>query len=213
MSGGEPVAQQGLGDLLEAIAAHTPAPGGGAVAAVAQALAAALARMVVSYSTGGKDTPPEADRTRLAKAAAKLDAARAEALRLADADAEAFKGLSALWSLAKDDPRRRAQWPAALNAAIEVPRAVMASALQTLELLETLVGRTNPRLNSDLAIAAILAEAAARSAACNVQVNLALVEDRARSAALAAECAGRLEKAADLCATVEERTGHRERRE
>ncbi len=207
---GAPIAQQKVGDLLEALAARTPAPGGGAAAALAQALAAALARMVVSYSTGGKGATPEADRVLFERAAAKLDAARAEALRLADADADAFKGLSALWKLDRDDPRRRAEWPGAVMKAIEVPRAVMGSALQTLGLLETLAGRTNPRLASDLAIAAILADAAARSAACNVQVNLPLLDEKGRGAALAAECAGRLERAADLCATVEERVARQE---
>jgi formiminotetrahydrofolate cyclodeaminase len=44
-------------------------------------------------------------------------------------------------------------------------------------LLHRLTGTINPMLASDMAMAAILAEAGARSAACNVQINLPLLDE------------------------------------
>ncbi|MCA9295269.1 MAG: cyclodeaminase/cyclohydrolase family protein, partial [Phycisphaerales bacterium] len=41
-----------------------------------------------------------------------------------------------------------------------------------------LVDRTNPMLASDLAIAAVLVESAARSAAWNIRINLPLLRDK-----------------------------------
>ena len=47
-----------LDQFLDSVAAKTPAPGGGAVASAVGALSAALAGMVVSYSTGKKNLAP-----------------------------------------------------------------------------------------------------------------------------------------------------------
>ena len=44
-----------LNDFLTALAAKQPAPGGGSVAALAGALAAAMGEMVLNYSIGKKD--------------------------------------------------------------------------------------------------------------------------------------------------------------
>ena len=49
-------------ELLEATAAGTPTPGGGAIAAVAGALGAALAGMVAGLTVGRRSTPPSPER-------------------------------------------------------------------------------------------------------------------------------------------------------
>ena len=56
----EELTRQPFEDLLNAIAARTPTPGGGAVAASTGALACAMGRMVVAYSANAKK--PEAHR-------------------------------------------------------------------------------------------------------------------------------------------------------
>ncbi len=178
--------QHTFGDLLEAIAARTPAPGGGAVAALTAALAAALARMVVRY--GASD--PASLST--------LAGLGAAALRLADDDAAAFARLSALWKLDRNDPARRERWPGAVEAVIAAPQGVIDASLDMLRLLDRLSKTANPRLAGDLAIAAILAHAAAESAAWNVRANLPLLADPAEAARLAARMEDRLKEAKRL---------------
>ncbi|HVP73313.1 MAG TPA: cyclodeaminase/cyclohydrolase family protein [Phycisphaerales bacterium] len=164
-----------LSDFLDAVAAKQPTPGGGAVASVVAALAAALGRMVVNYSAGKKSL--------LAHDALHQGALRslqelgARALELAEEDAAAYGRLNALWKLEKNDPKRIAEFGAAVEQAIAAPHAVLHACMETLRLLQRLCGATSRSLASDLAMAAILAEAGARSAAWNVRINLPLLED------------------------------------
>src|SRR5262245_5876212 len=88
----QPLASYTIADFLEALAARTPTPGGGAVASAVGATAAALARMVVAYSLGKKSLA--AHQPALEIAARELDVARALLLRLADEDAAAYALLS-----------------------------------------------------------------------------------------------------------------------
>lgn len=175
-----------LADLLDAIAAKTPTPGGGAVASAVGALAGALGRMVVSYSLGKKSLAEH--RGELERAAAALDEARHLLVRLADEDAAAYGRLSELMKLPADDPRRGAEWGEAVSHAIAAPRSALGTCRDLIGLLETLAPITNKNLRSDLAIAAILTEAAARAAAWNVAVNLPMLDDPSRRGRIEAEC-------------------------
>lgn len=183
-----------LRSLLAAIADQTPAPGGGAVAAIAAAVGAALGRMVLAYTRG---------RRRFAEHAAGHDAAElalADAanafLRLADDDAAAYAALNELLRLPEGDAHRLAGLPAAIVAAIGAPDAMLTRARDEAELLAGLVGTTNPRLDSDLAIAISLTACAAEAAAWNVHANLSLLNDAAEAARLAASVRARLDAVA-----------------
>lgn len=175
-----------FGDFLAQIGAKSPAPGGGAVASATGALAAALARMVVAYSLGKKNLAehqPALERTEQA-----LLRTIDMLLELAREDAEAYGLVNELSRLDAADPRRVAEYPAALQAAVQAPRSVLGVCCDLLRVCEMLVGSSNRTLRSDLAIAAILAEAAAKSAWWNVAVNLELLPDQSASATLRAEC-------------------------
>lgn len=162
-------------DLLDALAAKSPAPGGGFAAAAVGALASALGGMVLAYSLGKKSLA-EHEATN-ADAARRLETARALLLRLAREDASAYALVSELQRLPDGDARREADLPGAALAACEIPLAAAAACVETLRLLEDLTATTNPWLRSDLAIAAILAEAAARACRWNVAINLPLLEE------------------------------------
>lgn len=195
------IGQESVENLLAAIAAKTPTPGGGAVAAITSALAAALGQMVVNYS---HSKPSLADHTELHKEALRtLADLRGSALRLADADAEAFAHLSDLWGLPADDERRQAEWDNAVAAAIDAPRQVMGVSMTTLRLTERLSGKTGRNMRSDLAITALLAEAGARAAACNIRINIPLLNDKAQAAELEAQVVGVLQQAARTCSAVQ----------
>ena len=79
--------------------------------------------------------------------------------------------------------------------------------LDVLEQLQELVGRSNRMLASDLAIAAILAEAAIRAAAWNVRINLPQVSDAATGAKYQAEMDAALERAHTLAVDIERSCG------
>ena len=64
---------------------------------------------------------------------------------LAEADAEAFGILSALWKLPEDHPERVADWEVAVRAAINAPLAMCRLCRNASELLAGLPGRTNHR--------------------------------------------------------------------
>lgn len=155
--------------LLATVAAKTPTPGGGAVASTVGALAAALAQMVVSYSVGKKNLAEH--QGRLEEAAKTLERARGMLLTLADEDAEAYGLVNELSRLPDGDERKARELPGATGASVQVPLAVAATCVDLLRLFEELAGKTNKMLRSDLAIAAVLAEATVRSSRWNVAIN------------------------------------------
>jgi formiminotetrahydrofolate cyclodeaminase len=168
--------EQTVGEFLEAVASKTPTPGGGAVAGQTAATGIALAEMVLAFSIDKKSLADMRDRNIASREV--CAAARGDALRLADADAVAYGALNALWKLDENDPVREAQWDDAVDCAIAVPLEVLDLCERIVGELDDLVERTNPLLASDLAIAAVLVEAAARSALWNIRINLPLVRDK-----------------------------------
>ena len=162
-------------EFADSLAARTPAPGGGAVAAVTAAHAAALGAMVLEFTLG----KPKFAEHEAANAAAhrRLAELRHEALELADRDAAAYGTLNSLWKLPKDAPARLSAWDAAVAEAIDAPQAILDAAAEVAATCTGLAARTNANLASDLAIAIDLARVAARAAAHNVEVNLPSVAD------------------------------------
>lgn len=187
--------------FLAALAAKSPTPGGGAVASLTGALASALASMVVAYSLGRKSL--DLHQPDLRDAAASLERARSIMLQLADEDAAAYAWLSDLMKRPESDPDRVAHFPAAVTAALQAPRATLAAAADLLRRLESLAPITNRHLRSDLAIAAILADATCRAAAWNVRINLPLLATDQQRAVFAAEVDALLVDAHARCARIE----------
>ena len=162
-------------DLLDAVAAKSPAPGGGFVASGVGALAAALGQMVLAYSLGKKSLAEhEAHNAEIDR---RLSQMRSLLLQLAKEDAAAYEIVNRLQRLPEDDEQRRADLPGAAMAATQIPLAAAAACTDLLRLCESLIGTTNPWLRSDLAIAAVLAEAGARACRWNVTINLPLLDD------------------------------------
>lgn len=202
--------QHGVGNLqldalLEAIGGKTPTPGGGAAAAITAALGAALARMVVEFSVGRKSLAAHDALHREAIEGLRDMANRC--VELARQDAAAYGRLNALWKLPEDDPQRKQDWDAAVEGAIDVPRRIMDVGTQSLDLMGRLVGTTNAMLRSDLAIAAILGEAAVRAGLWNVRINLPLVRDRERAATIGAAAEGQAREARGRAGEIERACG------
>lgn len=195
-----PLATRTFGDFLDRLASKTPTPGGGAVASAVGALGAALGDMVLAYSIGKKNLAEHEPALRAA--ATRLGRARVVLLELAAEDEEAYGLVNELSRLPADDPRRSGL-PEATLAAARVPLACMAACVGVLGVLDPLPGITNRYLASDLAIAAVLADAATRAAAWNVRVNLPGIEDESVRSAIAAECEALRGRAAEIAVRVE----------
>ncbi len=192
---------QSLHDFLNAVGEKSPTPGGGAVCSITAALGAALARMVVNYSLGKKSLAGH--QNLLEESLPQLQQLQQQSLNLARADAEAYAQLNKLWKLDKNDPHRIEHWAAAVTAAIDAPRQVVSCMLDFLNKLKSLACCTNPHLASDLAIAAILADAATRSAAWNIRINLPLVSDDSVRGEYDHSLIRDLQLSADLCQEIE----------
>jgi methenyltetrahydrofolate cyclohydrolase len=151
--------------FLERLASTDPAPGGGASAAVATAMAAALVEMAAGLSTDNV-----ADAAALSAEAGDI---RRRALTLAD-DASAYGRVLAAYRLPRDgDPEaRRREIRAALEGATAVPLEIARMAADAAGLGDRLVAAGNPNLEGDAAAAVALARAAARAAARLVELNV-----------------------------------------
>ena len=155
--------------LLDQIAAKTPTPGGGYVAAAVGALATALGSMVLSYSLHKKSLSQHASSNQ--DALEQLDRARALLMQLAREDALAYEKLNTLQKMPESAQDASALLEAARLATL-APLSSASACADTLRVLEPLTQTTNHWLVSDLAIAAILADAAARACVWNVRINL-----------------------------------------
>jgi methenyltetrahydrofolate cyclohydrolase len=173
----------GLSAYLEKVAAGTPAPGGGSVAAVVGALAAALGEMVANLTLGReKYVDVEAS---LRPVRDRLTALRMSLLDAAAADESAYQSYRDAAGLPRTSDREKAvrtdAMQQALIAATTVPLGVARSAREVAEILQTVAQEGNPHVRSDAALGALLAEAALRGALLNVRGNAAMLADRALS--------------------------------
>jgi len=171
--------------FVEAVAANSPTPGGGAVAALAGALASALTSMVGRLTVG---------KSRYTNVWSEMEAAvlRSEQLRatltgrIAE-DSAAFDAVMLAYKLPKDTPARESALRAALTRAAEVPLATARDAFQVMELAAAVAEKGNQNAISDAATSAWMAMAAIQSAVWNVRLNAnnAVIPEEQRSIWLA----------------------------
>jgi formiminotetrahydrofolate cyclodeaminase len=196
--------EQSVSQFVGALASAAPTPGGGAASALAGTLAAALAEMVGQLTVGRPRF--QAVETQARELLARLGEQHAALLRLMDEDADAYRHVAAAYALPRETDADRAAreraTQAALRRAMQPPRAIAAAALECLRATEAMAAIGNPTVISDAGCAAILAEAALRSANLNVLANVALLRDAPAGAAARAECGAREAEAAPLLARV-----------
>jgi formiminotetrahydrofolate cyclodeaminase len=168
-----------ISEFLARLAGPQATPGGGSVAALAGALAAALVTMVGGLTAG--KTGFEAVGEEMAEIE-KRGTEIGERLTLAiDADARAYDAVMTAFSLPKADPAHKSERTAAIQLALkqaaEVPLAVATECLAAAELAAVALAKGNPNAGSDAAVALLLALSGLEGAALNVATNLDAIKD------------------------------------
>src|SRR5579864_6273581 len=172
----------GVEPFIEQLAAPTATPGGGSAAAASGAMGAGLATMVASMSRG-KKAYLQYERE-LGEAIAHLGQLREELKCAIDADAESYNAVVRAYKQAKESANGDGIINEALKQATNVPLGVAERARQVARAVESLRGFTNPKMSSDLDVAAALARAAMQGALANVEINLESLHDEAFAGAV-----------------------------
>lgn len=166
-----------MNQWLDALAAPTAAPGGGAAAALAGAAGAALVQMVAGLTREREKYAPV--HVLAARASEKAERLREGMLGLAARDARAFDAFTralALPATTSEERERRARARNdALSAGAAVQLELLAHLTQVAELALEIGDRGLATATGDAATAAFLAVGAARSAYWSVRSNLAEV--------------------------------------
>src|SRR5213596_163313 len=172
--------------FLEAVASPTATPGGGSVSAFAGALAASLGHMVAGLSRKKKSQAAHVDQL-----SAALDDMRRTAEKLAeeiDRDAESYNAVMAAFKLSQETAQETQQREEGIQkttkGAAEVALHVAERTVELFERLGQLDAIVAASMRSDLQVARLMAEAGARGALANVEINLDGLKDAAYVASM-----------------------------
>ncbi len=191
-----------LAAFVEAVAQATPTPGGGAVAALVGALAAALDEMVARLTLASSRERYASVKAEMATLAERAAALRRALLEAVSRDSRAFNAVTNAYQIPPAQPNREQVIQAALRDAAQVPLDVAAHCLETLKLARTVADRGVDRAAADAATAAYMAQAAVESSALNARVNAALLKDSVLAHALTQQALSAVGEARALCADV-----------
>jgi formiminotetrahydrofolate cyclodeaminase len=168
-----------LKDLLNELSSKSAAPGGGTVAGIAGALSAVMISMVCYLTIGKKKYQQSEDEMKktLENATRLID----EFTLLADKDAEVFNEVMEAYRLPHESEEEKTERTHAVQEATKRAALVPMDVLRRCETL-VLLSRSaalkgNENAISDAGVAAVMAQAAAKSACLNILINLSTITD------------------------------------
>ncbi len=168
--------------FVEAVAIDKALPGGGSVAALAGALAAALVQMVAGLTL---KKPRYADKhPEMAEIVQRAESLRERLLDNVARDADAFRVLMETVKLPKEDPTRLDLLIQKTFDAAAIPLSVCQQSLEALELADTVVEHGNHNAVSDGVVSAHMALAAIASASFTLKINLIGFEENDQAIAM-----------------------------
>ena len=166
-------------NFLDELASNAPAPGGGSVAALSGALGAALVSMVCNLTLGKKAYADVQDE--ISDLLAESEALREQLTGLLEEDVKAYTGYSKAAKMPRGTDEEKAErqvvMQVALKVATDVPLSIAETAVKVMDLCMPAAEKGNKWAVSDAGVAVLMAEAALRSAALNVLINLGSLKD------------------------------------
>ncbi len=170
--------------FVREVASSSPAPGGGSVAALAGAQAAALLSMYCNLSQNRDKLGDVVDVLQGSGEEARF--LKTKLLEAIDEDTIAFNQVMDAYRLPRDSAerkveRKKAIEEAAVNAA-DIPLQTARGCLRVLSLVNDVAGKGNPTAITDLGVANLQARAALIGACYNVRINLAMISDQQKVA-------------------------------
>lgn len=171
-------------DFIEDLASSSPAPGGGAVAALSGGLSVALASMIYNLTIGKKiyNELEESIKLKLDKNLEECKTLYIEMLNYIDKDKEAFLNLMACYKMPKETEEEKASKNKAMEEctleAMNVPLNLAKLAIRFYDNIYFAVKYGNKNLVSDAKIAAIMLNACIESSIVNVEINLNFLKNK-----------------------------------
>jgi glutamate formiminotransferase/formiminotetrahydrofolate cyclodeaminase len=175
-----PLASSTINSFLSELASSSPAPGGGSVAALSGALAAALDSMVCQLTLGKKKYEDmQDDISELSHQIKKLQKRLTE---LIDEDTNAFNDVMAAFKMPKETEEQKKKRSQAIQQgykkAAEIPLETAQTAKKVLHLSIEIAKKGNKNSITDAGVAALLGYSAVYAAALNVEINLGSIKDK-----------------------------------
>ncbi len=169
-----------VANFLDELASNAPAPGGGSVAALSGALGAALISMVCNLTLGKKAYADVQDD--IQDLLTQSEALRQQLTDLLEEDVKAYTSYSQAAKMPRGTDEEKAAraeaMQSALQVATDVPLSIAEAAVKVMDLCRPAAEKGTKWAVSDAGVAILMAEAALRSAALNVLINLGSLKDK-----------------------------------
>ncbi|NIN34711.1 MAG: cyclodeaminase/cyclohydrolase family protein [Gammaproteobacteria bacterium] len=167
--------------FLDELASKASTPGGGSAAAIIGAMGAALISMVANFTVGKKGyEDADADARDILQHSEDL---RDQLTGMIKADVDVFNRVMAAYGMPKETDEEKAarseEIQAALKEATDVPLACAHASAEVIKLCQPIAEKGNKNVISDAGVAVLAGQAALRSAALNVYINIGGIKDAA----------------------------------
>ena len=174
------IKDKSIQEFLDELAGKASTPGGGSAAAIMGAMGAALISMVGNFTVGKKGYEDvDADAREILD---KSEDLRARMTDMIKADIDVFNRVMGAFGMPKETDEEKAarseELQAALKEATDVPLECARLAAEVINLSKPIAEKGNKNVISDAGVAVLAGQAALRSAALNVYINIGSIKDK-----------------------------------
>lgn len=181
-------------EFIEKLSSSAPAPGGGGVAALSASLSAALESMVYSLTVNKKSFQKLTDeeKNKILSSYERTKKFSKDCLDYMEQDKENFEKVIDAMKMPKetdeDKGKRKLQIEKATEQAAVVPFNTIKSAFAFYDDIDIALKYGNINLMADVAVAAIMIDAAIESSFVNVKVNMDSIHDKEKANLILQQC-------------------------